>query len=247
MRNRTGSRAETATGHLAGRPTANSSPLSALPKKTVNRTPRSSLCSRWRAAIRGSSRALSKAPAACLVAGRKVDRVRQRDKPRRPREKRQKTPAEHDSDVRVITRAVYRSNGSGYIDYTHPQHLWIVSAPRTAEDKVKPKQITSGQFSEGDFNWSKDGSTVYFTSDRVAEPYYELQPTTIYSVAATGGEPARITSFDVSSGSLSLSPDGKRFAFVGSPNKPVNSYTQPDLWVVDLAQGAQPQELDDRL
>lgn len=154
-----------------------------------------------------------------------------------------KTPGEHVSDVRVITRAVYRSNGAGYLDFTHPQHLWIVAAPTTPEDKVTPKQITSGQFSEGDFNWSKDGSTVFFTSDRVAEPYYQLQPTTVYSVSATGGEPVKITSFDVSGGALSLSPDGKRFAFVGSPNKPINSYTQPDLWVLDIAQNAQPKNL----
>ncbi|MEP6947284.1 MAG: S9 family peptidase, partial [Acidobacteriota bacterium] len=154
-----------------------------------------------------------------------------------------KSPAEHESDVRVITRAVYRSNGSGYLDYTHPQHLWIVAAPKTPEDKVTPKQITRGQYSEGDLNWSRDGSKIFFTSDPVAEPYYNIQPTTLYSVASTGGEPVKITSFEVSGGAFLLSPDGKRFAFVGSPNKPVNSYTQPDLWVLDIEQNAQPKNL----
>jgi len=154
-----------------------------------------------------------------------------------------KTPAERESDVRVITRAAYRSNGSGYSDFSHPNHLWIVAAPRSAEDKAAPKQLTSGAFSEGDFVWAKDGSRIFFTSNRVAEPYYELAQTNLYSVASTGGEPVKLTTFDMGGGGFTLSPDGKQFAFVGSRNKPVQSYTQPDLWVLDNAPNAQPRNL----
>ncbi len=31
----------------------------------------------------------------------------------------------HESDVRVITRSVYRINGGGYLDYKHPEHIWV--------------------------------------------------------------------------------------------------------------------------
>src|SRR6266700_385332 len=34
---------------------------------------------------------------------------------------------EHESDVHVITRAVYRQDNEGYIDPKHPTHIWIVS------------------------------------------------------------------------------------------------------------------------
>ena len=44
-------------------------------------------------------------------------------------------------------------------------------------------------------------------------------------------------------GEFSLSPDGNRMAFVASTTKPVNSYTQPDLWVLELTKGAQPRNL----
>src|SRR5215510_4428488 len=54
-------------------------------------------------------------------------------------------PEERESDVRVITRAVYRSNGAGYVDSKHPQHIWVVPAPKTGDDKVTPKQLTSGR------------------------------------------------------------------------------------------------------
>src|SRR5947209_2556626 len=42
---------------------------------------------------------------------------------------------------------------------------------------------------------------------------------------------------------VSLSPDGKRIAFCASVNEPVQSYTQPDLWVVDLTPEAKPRNL----
>jgi len=50
------------------------------------------------------------------------------------------TPApspERESDVRVITRAVYRANGAGYLDFKHPQHIWVVNAPKTGDEKVR--------------------------------------------------------------------------------------------------------------
>jgi dipeptidyl aminopeptidase/acylaminoacyl peptidase len=45
-------------------------------------------------------------------------------------------------------------------------------------------------------------------------------------------------------GALALSPDGRRFAFsAGAPHVPVKSYTQPDLWVLDIAPNAQPKNI----
>jgi len=69
----------------------------------------------------------------------------------------------HQSDVRVITRAVYRSNGAGYLDFSHPQHLWVIAAPKVPDDKPTPRQLTTGVFNDGDFIWSRDGSKIYFT------------------------------------------------------------------------------------
>lgn len=157
-----------------------------------------------------------------------------------------KPPAadQRESDVRVITRAVYRSDGGGYIDMTRPQHLWVIAAPRDPGEKPAPKQLTSGRFSEGNFVWANDGSQIYFTTNRNPEPYYEQQQTQIYSVPVAGGEPTLLTRLDMGVGALSLSPDGRKFAFAASANsKPVKSYTQPDLWVLDIAQNAQPRNL----
>ena len=153
------------------------------------------------------------------------------------------TPAERESDVRVINRAVYRMNGTGYLDFKHPQHIWVVNAPKTGDEKVTPKQLTHGRFNDAGAVWAKDSSRIYFDSDFTDEPYYELPRTDIFSVAVTGGEPTKLTSFDMGAGTFSVSPDGKRVAFVSSVTQPVRSYSQPDLWVMDLAVNAKPRNL----
>ncbi|HEU5132347.1 MAG TPA: hypothetical protein VFT26_09600, partial [Pyrinomonadaceae bacterium] len=150
---------------------------------------------------------------------------------------------ERESDVRVINRAVYRANGAGYLDFKHPNHIWVVTGPKTGDEKVTPKQLTSGRFDEGGAVWAKDGSRVYFDADYTDEPYYELPRTDIYSVAVTGGDRALVTSFNMGAGGYSISPDGKQLAFIGSVAQPVRSYSQPDLWVIDLASGAKPRNL----
>ena len=127
-------------------------------------------------------------------------------KPEEPRE----------SDVRVITRAVYRSNGAGYLDSKHPQHIWVVSAPRNGDDKVTPRQLTSGRFDDGGVVWAKDSAQIYFTSDHTDEPYYELSGTDIYSIAVAGGQPVKLTSLNMGAGGFSLSPNGKQLAFMAS-------------------------------
>ena len=159
------------------------------------------------------------------------------------------TKDEHESDVRVITRAVYRQDNEGYIDPKHPTHIWSVIAPRSAEEKVKARQLTSGRFDEENAIWSKDGLQIYFTSSRIDEPYYELPRTDLYSVPAAGGTPIKITTIDLNTqfgpggGALSLSPDGKQVAFLAATNQPINSYTEPDLWVLDLSPNAKPRNL----
>jgi dipeptidyl aminopeptidase/acylaminoacyl peptidase len=157
---------------------------------------------------------------------------------------RSRTAEEHISDVRVITRAVYRFNGSGYNDPTHPPHLWIVSVPASPQETAMPKALTSGKYAEGDAVWSRDGAQIYFTSSHVDEPYYELPTTDIYTVPANGGEAQKLLSIPFQAGAMSLSPDGRRMAFRGDDNRnPIRSYSQPDLWVLELRAGAQPKNL----
>lgn len=158
-------------------------------------------------------------------------------------EPKDKTP-EHVSDVRVITKAVYRANGGGYTNPKMHSHVWTVSVPAAAGEKPKPKQITKGNFDEGNASWSPDGSRIYFVANRVAEPYYEAQRTDLFSISREGGDERQVLSFDGGMRDFTFSNDGKRIAFGGvAGHKPVQSYTQPDLFVMNNEPGAAPKNL----
>ena len=171
----------------------------------------------------------------------------------RAKEKPQPTPSpsaspapkpdeKRESDVRVITRSVYRSNGTGYLDPKHPQHIWVINAPRNGDEKVTPRQLTSGRYDEGGVTWSRDSSQIYFTSDQRDESF-DIPRTDIYSIAVAGGAPSKLTSFDMGAANFSLSPNGKQLAFIGATDQSTRSYSQPDLWVMDVAAGAPPKNL----
>jgi dipeptidyl aminopeptidase/acylaminoacyl peptidase len=139
------------------------------------------------------------------------------------------------SDVRVITSAVYRSNNGGWNDPERPSHLWVLDVP-TSQSMTKPRQLTTGEFSEGGHVWSADGSRIFFTSTREADAYYLQSDSDLYAVPATGGEIVKVADIDGTIGNLQLSPDGRRIAFVGTINgTPARSYSQSDLFVTDIA------------
>ena len=155
-----------------------------------------------------------------------------RTKPEDVEEK--KKSEEHVSDVRVINQAVYRSNGPGYLDPTRAVHIWTLDVPQGSAEAAKPKQLTSGDFSEDDPVWSPDGSRIYFTSNRVYEAYYDRRDTNLYAIPASGGEMTKVADIEGPISDVAPSPDGKWIAFRGTLNNPVHSYDQPDLFVVDV-------------
>ena len=143
-------------------------------------------------------------------------------------------PEDHESDVKVITRAVYRLNGLGYLDPKHHEHIWIVDVPAGVEKKASPKQLTKGNFDESDPGFSSDGANIYFHTDQNVEPYYDVPHSEIMYVPTDGGAVQSVAKIDMGIGGLTLSPDGKRLAFRAEITQPVRSYSEPDLWVLEI-------------
>jgi dipeptidyl aminopeptidase/acylaminoacyl peptidase len=152
-----------------------------------------------------------------------------------------KPAAERKSDVEVVTRAVYRANGNpAYVDNLHHSHIFTIAAAggRPA------KQLTDGEFDEGGMAWAPDGSKIYFVSTRVAEPYYTEAGSELYAVPAGGGAIVKVAGIDGGISNISVAPDGKRIAFVGTlRGNPIRSYSQPDLYVTDAVPAAVPKNL----
>lgn len=148
-----------------------------------------------------------------------------------------------ESDMRTITRAVYRSNAQGYLDAAHPAHIWVADVSSPVQGKPAARQITQGAWEEDDFVWSIDGRQIYFTKSHLQESYYDLPKSDLFVVNASGGDPLLVNALNVEVGQMALSPDGKRLAFVASVNEPVRSYSQPDLWTLALTPNVQPRNL----
>lgn len=163
---------------------------------------------------------------------------------KKPEPKPEGAPPDRKTDVKVVTRAVYRANGNPtYVDADRRSHIWTVTVSDKGE-KPAPKQVTAGEFDERGVAWAPDGATIYFVSDRVAESYYNTADADIYRVPAAGGAVTKVASIEGTIGALSVAPDGKRIAFVGTlTGQPVRSYSQPDLWVVDATPGSAPKNL----
>jgi dipeptidyl aminopeptidase/acylaminoacyl peptidase len=162
------------------------------------------------------------------------------------RPKRPEPESEHESDVHVITRAIYRSNEEGYLDPKRHDHIWVLDVPNTSDELTKPKQLTSGEFDEREPLWTHDGSRIFFITTRIEEPYYELPTTDIYSVPSAGGDLQKLATIPMDIGDFTLSPDGRQFAFHGAVTMPVRSYSQPDVWVMDKVPNAEPRNLTEK-
>jgi hypothetical protein len=139
---------------------------------------------------------------------------------------------------RIVTKPMYRENGSGFIDFEHRSHVWVIDA-----EGGEPKALTTGTFAEGAVAWSRDGRRVRFVSDRRMEPWFEHEASVLYAVDPELASPTDgaalepVIQYRGMVGRWAEGPEG-RVLFIGgiAPPSP-RSYDQPTLM---LAQGPWP-------
>src|SRR5437763_17030739 len=85
-----------------------------------------------------------------------------------------------------MRQAESRGDVEGYVDPGEHTHIWTVPAVLPGEQPAKAHQVTSGVFDENAPQWSRDGTRIYFVSDRVPESYYYPPDKNYYSVPAAG-------------------------------------------------------------
>lgn len=141
-----------------------------------------------------------------------------------------------ESDVRVITRAVYRANGGGFNDPTRKAQIYSVTL--SDGSATEPRRLSNDLFGAAGPTFSKDGATIYYRSLHVKEPYYEDSRSQIWTVPVGGGESKLALEFEGGIGDFEFSPDGSRLAFAGSKNmKPTRSFDQSDLFMAEVLNG----------
>jgi dipeptidyl aminopeptidase/acylaminoacyl peptidase len=152
---------------------------------------------------------------------------------------------EHKSDVKIITEAVYRANGSGYLDLKEAEQIYVFYTAGIGEKTLTPWQMTAGRFSVGEFAWFRSSGGIYYTSEHMDEPYYELPHNEIYAVTTPKDEKTPtpmstlVAKLTFGGFGLALSPDGRHIAFRGGEDswtKP-RSHQQTDMFVLDVDPG----------
>ncbi len=115
------------------------------------------------------------------------------------------------ADVRVITRARYKSEDS-FMDDKYP-HLWVVEV-----DTGSVRQLTDTEYGDGNPAWSPDGRYLAFSSRRTPGADFEVAGD-IWRIELESGELTKLTQNHPGPvGAMSYAPDGSEIVFAGHDN-----------------------------
>lgn len=136
-------------------------------------------------------------------------------------------------DGRVVTSIRYKRDGrlqfQPHYSVRGKRQLMVVDGAGGT-----PRQLTELAFDAGSPTWSPDGRTLFFTGDeRQDEELRTENSGDIWSVDANGGTVRRLTTNPGTESSPALSPDGRRLAFLSTPERGA----QTDLLVVEIGAG----------
>ncbi|NJB36530.1 S9 family peptidase [Croceivirga sp. JEA036] len=145
------------------------------------------------------------------------------------------------ADVPRITDRVYHeADGRGYIAPGF-NHLFVMPSNGGAV-----RQITSGDWHHrGSLSWSKDGSKIYFSANRVPEWEYRFRNSEIYAVEVATGVITTLTDRNGPDTNPVISPDGTKIAYLGYEDK-VQAYQTRKIQIMN-ADGSDKRELSGAL
>jgi len=125
--------------------------------------------------------------------------------------------AEWSEPVKVIDAAQYRWDGRGFLETAY-EHIFVIPA-----DGGSPRQLTSGDFNHGGpLSWTPDGAAILFSANR--DDGWELASgeTDIYRVSVGDGALTQLTDKDGGEHSPTVSPDGRKIAYIYDDNRKVS-------------------------
>ena len=131
----------------------------------------------------------------------------------------------------IIDRLSWRRDGRGPVPKGY-SHILVMDA----ELGGTPKQLTFGDYSHGDPQWSVDGKKIYFSAIRKPDAEYLNGDSEIYSVDLETSEIETLTERKGPDRGPTISPDGKWIAYTGNDD---NNYTShlSSLYLMDVNGG----------
>ena len=128
----------------------------------------------------------------------------------------------------VITRLRHEADGSGYLEPGY-YHIFVLPA-----EGGTPRQITSGSFHHRNAPvWTRDGTSLIFSSNRNPDWEYAFVNSEIYSVSLEDGAIHALTDRFGPDNNPTISPNGKKIAYLGYDDK-IQTYQVTNLYVMNL-------------
>ena len=127
----------------------------------------------------------------------------------------------------IVDRLSWRRDGRGFTPkgYTH---IFVIDA----ELGGTPRQVTSGDYSHDEPQWSADGKEIFFSAIRKPEAEYLHGDSEIYSVNLDSLEVKALTDRKGPDRGPQVSPDGKWIAYTGYNDKDYTSHLS-NLYLMD--------------
>ncbi len=116
--------------------------------------------------------------------------------------------------ARITDRLKHEADGRGYMNPGFTHIFMIPAEGGTA------RQITSDNYNHsGDFSFSPDGKTIYFSANRFEDWEYRFRNSEVYKVDIDTKKITTLTTQDGPDYAPKVSPDGKTVAFLGYLDK----------------------------
>jgi acylaminoacyl-peptidase len=128
---------------------------------------------------------------------------------------------------RVITKMLYRSDGSGFREDAHRQ-IFLLSA-----EGGTPRQITDGPYDHGAPVWTPDGMKLIFSANRREDRDDQPRNSELYAVPAAGGDTRQLTDRYGPDNSPAVSRDGKWLAWTGYDDRH-QGYQRNRLYIMKI-------------
>ncbi len=138
--------------------------------------------------------------------------------------------------ARIINGVIFRVDGAGYLPSGY-QQIFVVPA-----DGGSPRQLTyQARNHDGRLSFSPNGRTLIFAANAEEGWEYDAVESDVYALDIESREITRLTSRDGPEGSPTLSPDGRRLAYVGFDDRR-QGYQVSELYIAN-ADGTNPHSI----
>jgi len=127
----------------------------------------------------------------------------------------------------LVDRLNWRADGRGWLPKGNT-HIYVVDA----ELGGRPRQVTSGDYSHNDPEWSVDGRRIFFSGIRKPDPEYQQNDSEVYAVDLATLEIKALTDRKGPDTNPTVSPDGKWIAYTGYDDQNLTSHLS-SLYLMD--------------